>query len=378
MRPRENLSSALVRAGVPADEAARAATALQDDFDTVNPHPGLSLTLTLSPTPGAPALPQIVGLELTPREDERLGLSREADGALHLRRVQDPVFVTPSLTRGVVHGSLYLSIVGAGVAPEMAAKVVGLFGRRMDLTRDVDSGDKFRLVFEQRHRADGRAVGSGELLYADVTTHDGVIRLYRYQAEWESAPEWIDGDGDPRRANLLRTPLDGARVTSNFGMRMHPLLGYTRMHQGVDFGAPVGTPVLAAADGVVEEARIAGDYGRWLKIRHSPVLETGYGHLSAWAPGVAPGVAVRQGQVVAYVGDSGLSTGPHLHFEVFKGGQRIDPKSAPSLAKAGRDPAREPDFKARKASIDAAVANLAAECAAPGLFPASRAVRCVG
>lgn len=126
---------------------------------------------------------------------------------------------------------------------------------------------------------------------------------------------------------LLEAPVEATRISSGFGMRLHPILGFTRMHEGVDFAASEGSPVLAAGDGVVEEARWAGDYGRWLKIRHGSKFETGYAHLSAWAPGIAPGVEVRRGEVVAFVGDSGLATGPHLHFEVIRDGHRIDPES---------------------------------------------------
>ncbi|HEV7157966.1 MAG TPA: M23 family metallopeptidase [Caulobacteraceae bacterium] len=126
---------------------------------------------------------------------------------------------------------------------------------------------------------------------------------------------------------LLSAPVGAVRISSGFGMRLHPILGFTRMHEGVDFAASLGAPVLAAGDGVVEEARWAGEYGRWLKIRHGSKFETGYAHLSAWAPGIAPGVEVRRGEVVAFVGASGLATGPHLHFEVIRGGRRIDPQS---------------------------------------------------
>ena len=378
MRPRENLSATLERAGLDADEAARATAALADDFDTVNPHPGLALQLSLSLAGAGSSRLRLASLELTPRDDERLGLFREADGALHLRRVQTPVFTAPSLTRGVVNGSLYLSIVEAGVSPDQAARVVGLFGRRLDLARDIGSGDRFRLVFEQRRRATGEVLDAGELLYAEIITRGGRARLYRYQSPGASKPDWVDGDAGPRVRGLLRTPVDGARLTSGFGMRLHPLLGFTRMHEGVDFGAPVGTPVLAAGDGVVEEARWDGGYGRWLKIRHGPGLETGYGHLSAWGAGVKPGATVRQGQVVAYVGATGLATGPHLHYEVFKEGRRIDPRTAPQVTLASRDPALDPDFRARRAIVDAAVASIAAACAAPGLFPPGQAPRCVG
>ena len=126
----------------------------------------------------------------------------------------------------------------------------------------------------------------------------------------------------------MRTPVDGAHITSLFGMRKHPILGYTRAHQGIDFGAGTGTPILAAGDGVVAQAGPWGGYGNWLRLRHSGGWDTGYGHISRFARGIRPGVRVRQGQVVAYVGATGLATGPHLHYEIWKTGQRVNPLSA--------------------------------------------------
>jgi murein DD-endopeptidase MepM/ murein hydrolase activator NlpD len=371
MRPGETLAAALVRGGTGASDAAAATAALSDNFDVQTPHPGVTLRLSLSAVGAAGA--RLTALEMAPGPGEQLGLSREADGQLHLRRIQAPVLTAPTLTVGVVRGSLHDSIVAAGAPRDAAARIAGLFGRRLDLAHDIGEGDRFHLVFD--HPTPGRA---GELLYADLTTRMGVVRLYRYHAPGTATADWVDGDGDPRRSGLLRTPLDGARVTSAFGMRLHPLLGFTRLHAGVDFGAPQGSPVLAAADGVVEEARWDGDLGRWLKIRHNAVLETGYGHLSGWAAAAKPGARVRQGDVVAYVGATGLATGPHLHFEVFQSGRLIDPKAAPTLKAWKPDPAVDPDFKARKADIDATVGRLAAQCAAPGLFVRAPTDRCIG
>ena len=378
MRLKEPLRVALVRAGLGVNEANLAADALADDFDTVNPHPGLELRLKLMRSIAGGAELRLASLELTPRPNDHLALWREVDGALHLRRMESPVFVAPTLTRGVVHGSLYLSIVEAGVDPDLAAKVVRLFGQRLDLTRDIESGDRFRLVFEQRRHGDGQVVDAGQLLYADVTTRAGDAKLYRFQPEGAHDPLWVDGIAGRAPPALLRTPVDGAHLTSTFGMRLHPLLGFTRMHEGVDFGASLGAPVLAAGDGVVEEARWSGGYGRWLRIRHSPGLETGYGHLSAWGPGMVPGARVRQGQIVAFVGASGLATGPHLHYEIFAGGRRIDPQSAAARLQPTRTVAQDPNFQAHRADIDAAVSALAAACAVPHLFVSMPTGRCIG
>jgi len=355
MRPRESLAGALQRGGLDADDAADAAGALGEDFDIVNPHPGLALDMALAKSPGD-GRNRLVRLSFSTSDERQVSEWRTADGAFRVRDVPSAVFATPSRIGGVVDGSLYLSMVDAGVEAAEAARVVNLFGRQIDLSRDVESGDRFALVFEQPQSADGSAAGGRTLLFAQVEGRGRRARLYRFQPAGGGPVDYLGGGDGSSRALLLATPVDGARITSAFGPRLHPVLGFTRMHQGVDFGAAEGAPVLAAGDGVVEEARWSGGYGRWLKIRHGQDLETAYAHLSAWAAGVAPGVSVRQGEVVGFVGATGLATGPHLHFEVFRGGRRIDPALARTASAVSADPAARASFRAQKAMIDALVA----------------------
>ncbi|MGH6911217.1 MAG: M23 family metallopeptidase, partial [Phenylobacterium sp.] len=177
------------------------------------------------------------------------------------------------------------------------------------------------------------------------------VKFYRFERANGQA-DYFDEFGKNIKGFLLRTPIDGARITSLFGIRRHPVLGYTRAHQGIDFGAGTGTPIVAAGDGVVLEARRWGGYGNWLRIRHNGGWDTGYGHISRYAKGIRPGMHVRQGQVVAYVGATGLATGPHLHYEVWKNGQRQNPigaKIPQGTVLAGVELA---EFKAQKAHVD--------------------------
>jgi murein DD-endopeptidase MepM/ murein hydrolase activator NlpD len=157
---------------------------------------------------------------------------------------------------------------------------------------------------------------------------------------------------------LMKTPIDGARITSGFGMRLHPILGYTRMHRGVDFGAPVGTPVMASGNGVVEFVGWHGGHGKYIRIRHGEPYKTAYGHLSRYARGIAPGTRVRQGQIIAFVGSTGISTGPHLHYEVMVDDEQVNPlgvKLPTGRNLVGRDLA---SFKVRMADVDALLAAL--------------------
>ena len=351
MGPRETLPATLIRAGLSKAAATEAARAIADAFDTDNPHPGVTQKLEESMAAGGPRLER---MSVEASGDANVRVWRDASGILKAELTRAEVYLTPSLVTGVVNGSLYLSMVGAGLAPERAARVSALFGRNLDLVRDVESGDVFRLVFDRPAAANGRALGPTELVFGEIRTRSGRSTLYKV------GDSYVPGELGPGRALLLRTPLDTVRITSGFGMRLHPILGYTRMHQGVDFGAPVGSPVFAAGDGVVEEARVAGGYGRWLKIRHTQALETAYAHLSAWAPGIRPGVRVRQGQVVGFVGATGLATGPHLHYEVIEAGHPVDPRATALVKAETPTAAARATFRARKAMIDAMIAPLKA------------------
>lgn len=169
-------------------------------------------------------------------------------------------------------------------------------------------------------------VREGEPIFARLTTPDGrTVSLYRFQAPGAQSAEWFDAQGRTARRFLMRTPINGARLTSNFGMRNHPVLGYTRMHTGVDFGAPIGTPILAAGDGVVTRVGAMGGYGNTVDIDHDTTWSTRYAHISRFAAGLQVGDRVRQGDVIAYVGNTGRSTGPHLHYEIRRDGAPVNP-----------------------------------------------------
>ena len=164
----------------------------------------------------------------------------------------------------------------------------------------------------------------GNILYASLTLSGRQLRLYRYTMA-DGRADWFNPKGDSVRKALLRTPVDGAKITSGFGMRMHPILGYSLMHKGVDFGAPIGTPIYAAGDGVIQQIGPFSGYGNYIRIKHNSNYATAYGHMSRFAGGLHTGSHVRQGQVIAYVGMTGRATGPHLHYEVLVNGKADQP-----------------------------------------------------
>ncbi len=169
-----------------------------------------------------------------------------------------------------------------------------------------------------------------------------------YYFERDGDGEYFTGDGAAVRKSLLKTPIDGAKITSGYGMRINPILGYSAMHQGIDFGAPLGTPIFAAGNGVVEQIGEVNGYGNYIKLRHNGTYETAYGHISRFASGMSRGTKVKQGQVIAYVGATGRATGPHLHFEVLINGQHVNPSTVKTVAS---DKLQGKDLKAFQALV---------------------------
>ena len=225
---------------------------------------------------------------------------------------------------GPIDGNLYEVGLKHDVPPAVMLDLVTLLGFGVDFERDIKPGDRFELMYEQVYDENNQAVRSGDLLYAALTLGGEKLGLWRYKPKGGQT-EYFNAKGQSLRSGLMRSPIDGARVTSPFGPRRHPILGYSRMHQGIDFGAPIGTPVYAAGDGVVETAEKKGGYGNYILIRHDDGYDTAYAHLQAFADGLQAGDRVRQGQIIGMVGTTGLSTGPHLHYEVHVNEEAVDP-----------------------------------------------------
>lgn len=319
----ETLEQAVERAGIAPEEARQAVAALGQHMDTVHIKAGMAFDAAVARPRADRGHARLIGLSLRTGPASALTLSRSFDGALRLREMQEKVSQETTVAEGEIRGSLYESAAKLGATPAVTAQVVKLFAHKLDFQRDIKAGDEFTLVFDRKVTESGRTIETGDLEYAEL--HG--VKFYRFERA-DGDVEYFDENGKNIKGFLLRTPVDGARMTSRFGMRRHPVLGYARAHQGVDFGAGHGTPILAAGDGVVTRASRWGGYGNWLMIKHADGWSTGYAHVSRYAKGVRPGRRVRQGQVVAYVGSTGMSTGPHLHYEVWKNGRRVNPVGA--------------------------------------------------
>lgn len=352
VRSGETLADAVARAGVAPEEAEQVVETLGQAMDTVRIKAGMTIETAIAQPRAERGPARLIGLSMRTGPASALTLSRTFDGALRLRSLEEKVSEELKVAEGEIHGSLYESATKLGASPAITAQVAKLFAHKLDFQRDLKAGDDFKLIFDRKVTESGRTIETGDLEYAEVRG----LKFYRFERA-DGDVEYVDANGKNIRGFLLRTPVDGARMTSRFGLRRHPILGYARAHQGVDFGAGHGTPIVAAGDGVVVKASRWAGYGNWLQIRHAGGFDTGYAHISRYAKGVRPGARVRQGQVVAYVGSTGMSTGPHLHYEVWLRGKRVNPVGAKvpqGTILAGAELAR---FKAEKARIERLLAQ---------------------
>ena len=351
VRPGETLESAVQRAGVAPEEARLVVAKLQGAIDTVNIKAGMAFEAAIAQRRSERGPARLIGLSMRTGPSSTLTVSRTFDGALKLRELEEKVTDETKVACGEMNGSFYESVANVGGTPAVISEAAKLFSHKIDFSRDIHEGDRFCLVFDRKVTESGRTVEAGDLEYAEVKGQ----RFYAFERDGKT--QFFDELGKNIKGFLLRTPVDGARITSVFGMRKHPVLGYTRAHQGVDFGAGTGTPILAAGDGVVLEAKRWGGYGNWLRIRHAGQWDTGYGHISRYAPGIHAGSRVHQGQVVAYVGSTGLASGPHLHYEVWLKGQRVNPIGAKVPQGTILGGGELASFKSKKSRIDRMLAD---------------------
>ena len=241
-----------------------------------------------------------------------------------INRYEQATEITLKKTYGEIDSSLYVAAKNSGLPISVLMEMVRIYSFDVDFQREIKKGDGFEVLYESHHNEQGELVRNGPINSAVLILGGERLSLYRYEYG-KDLFDYFDFEGNSVRKALMRTPLDGARITSNFGKRKHPILGYTKMHKGVDFGASRNTPVYAAGDGIVESAMRNGGYGNYIRIRHNSDYKTAYAHLARFAEFIKKGKRVKQGDVIGYVGSTGRSTGPHLHYEIIFRGKQVNP-----------------------------------------------------
>jgi murein DD-endopeptidase MepM/ murein hydrolase activator NlpD len=224
---------------------------------------------------------------------------------------------------GIIENSLYNTAIKLGIKPNTIIEFARLYGFQVDFQRDIWKGDSFQIIYEQFENEDGSLIENGDIIFSNLNTQGNDLNLYKFELG-KNEIDYFDENGKSMKKTLMKTPINGARLSSPFGKRKHPILGFTKMHAGTDFAAPTGTPIMASGDGVVTRAQWCGGGGNCVKIKHNSVYQTVYAHMSKFGRGIKKGVRVKQGQIIGYVGSTGLSTGPHLHYEVIENGRKIN------------------------------------------------------
>lgn len=350
----DTLLAVLTRADVPEAEAHAAIRTLRDVFDPRGLLPGHTLALMFRPVAGGQdGEPSFQGFDLQPDVEKTVAI-RRARGDGFVARIAETELLTEEVAAaGHIQTSLYGDASAAGVPPPIIAGMIRVLSHEVDFQRQIQPADRFEVLYERRVDSAGEVAGNGDVVFASLTLSGKRMPIYRFETH-AGTYDYFNDRGESIRRGLMRTPIDGARLSSGFGLRRHPILGYTRMHRGVDFAAPSGTPILAAGEGVVTRAERNGGYGIYVRIRHDATYSTAYAHLSGIARGIARGTRVRQGQIVGYVGSTGSSTGPHLHYEVHVHGEQVDPLSV-DLPAGTRLAATELErFRIARAEIDTA------------------------
>jgi murein DD-endopeptidase MepM/ murein hydrolase activator NlpD len=343
----------LIRAGVAPEDAQAAIRTLSSVWDPRGLRAGQKAALLMQSD-------RLLSVRLPLAPGRDVVVARDDTGNFVAEDQERPTEWVAALGSGTIWTSLSEAANRAGVPASVVGEMIRAFSYDVDFQREIHPGDTFRVLYQRVHDEFGNATGVGRLAYGEMVLSGMQLRLYRYTTP-DGETGYFNAVGENIRKPLLRTPIDGARLTSSFGMRFHPILGYSRMHRGVDFGATIGTPVFAAGDGVVSRAGRVSGYGNYIEIEHNQEYATAYGHLSGFARGLHEGARVRQGDVIGFVGMTGMATGPHLHYEVHDHGVQIDPLTVkmPALTRLAGDELKA--FQDTRSAIDRALLEMRPE-----------------
>ena len=325
----DTIADVLEKAGVSGADAYNAVAAMSDHLDPRKVRPGNKIVLNFEPDFAQEnAADQYkfsaMRIKIDPTQD--VVVTRGANGDFGSKLVEKPVETVMKAGHAKIETSLYGSALKAGIPAPVVAELIHIYSWNVDFQRDIRQGDKIEVLYEAKETKDGDLAHYGNILYASLSIGGKNLPIYRFE-ESDGHVDYFERDGHSIKRALMKTPVDGARISSGFGMRHHPILGYTKMHKGIDFAAPLGTPIYAAGDGIIDFAGRNGGYGNYIRIRHNSRLKTAYGHMHKFAKNIGKGARVKQGEIIGYVGSTGRSTGPHVHYEVQIDGKQVNPNS---------------------------------------------------
>jgi len=283
-------------------------------------------------------------------------ITKNSENQITSKKIITKLYKKKILSENIIKKNLYSSAMEANINPDTIIEFARIFGFEIDFQRDIRKNDYFKIYFEKYFDENGEFIKSGSILYAHMNVKGREISLYKFGSDEEYG--YFDENGRSVEKALMKTPINGARLSSPFGMRKHPILGFNKMHMGTDFAAPEGTPIMASGSGTVTRAKWCGGGGNCIKIKHNSTYTTVYAHLKNFAKGIKKGKKVKQGQIIGYVGSTGMSTGPHLHYEVIVNGKKVNSQTLklPS-GKVLKDNERT-EFEIHRIKTDVLIAEL--------------------
>ena len=285
-----------------------------------------------------------------------ISITRNEENKIISKKIITKLYKKKILADNIIKKNLYSAATDVKIDPDTIIEFARIFGFEIDFQRDIRKNDYFKILFEKYFDENGKYIKSGSVLYAHMSVNGREITLYKFGKDKDYG--YFDVNAKSVEKALMKTPINGARLSSPFGMRKHPILGYNKKHLGTDFAAPEGTPIMASGSGTITRAKWCGGGGNCIKIKHNSTYETVYAHMKNFAKGMKVGKKVRQGQIIGYVGSTGMSTGPHLHYEVIVNGKKVNSQKLklPS-GKVLKDEERQ-EFEIHRIKTDVLIAEL--------------------
>jgi murein DD-endopeptidase MepM/ murein hydrolase activator NlpD len=346
----DTLAAALNRKGVSAQDVYQIAQKLAEFYDLRNLKPGQKLSLRFDPQKDS-ADYDFARMDIDIDPLKTVSIEKNTKGDIEAEVQERPTQTQQYAHKTDIELSLYGSALKAGIPASIVAETIRIYSWDIDFQRDIRQGDSMEVMYDQVETEDGVLVKHGDVLYARLKVNGQDVPVYRFETA-DGSIDYYTPQGYSIRKALMSTPIDGARLSSGFGMRKHPVLGYTKMHKGTDFAAPRGTPIYAAGDGTVEKMGRWGTYGNYVRIRHNSNIKTAYAHMNGFGKGLSAGSRVKQGQIIGYVGTTGRSTGPHLHYEVLVNNVPVNPRTVKVQQGENLSGAQLAAFKAQMKDID--------------------------
>lgn len=361
VRSGDTLVGILQRAGISSNDAYELLETLKPHYNPKRLFIGQELIVYFDISDELQEKASLNSLLINISPDKQIVVNKGIEGSFQVQEVTIPLTKKMVKKKGVIESSLTVAANKQNIPFNIVSDLIHQYSYDVDFQRDIRSGDSFEVYYEQFYSEEGKKVRDGNIISASLVLKGKPLNIYRFTTA-DGKSDFYTADGYTVRRPLLRTPVGNARISSRYGYRKHPILGYNKMHKGIDFAAPRGTPIYAAGDGVIRSIGRNGGYGNYIRIRHNGTYSTAYAHISRFKKGMHKGKRVKQGEVIAYVGSTGRSTGPHLHYEIMKHGKQTNPlkvKMMPGKKLKGTDLAQFITFRQELDSL--AIASISGQ-----------------